>query len=217
MRSIIQTVSPREISSNAMNGGANGFVRFFWCVKRSEMNMAIIDADPSGPSFLVSIYTAITAGVLPRCIGQILRWSGKAKIFKSIVAGIAVPMVNVILRPFFESKIPSQSMAEITRAIDHNAAITPDVFAPRFATCLCFRAMVYEPPEYPRFRIIVEDFAQLLRRHWGRVHFHWHHTSPDGPNERRREVRSEVGYSVASLSRHAYYASQMNRLATGSA
>ena|SRR3990167_808674 len=143
-------------------------VRFFRCVKNANVNRPIVNTDRGDPSVFVLLNPKKPRGVRCHWLPDVLKvnlLSNITKIANSVVATIAVNVVNIVFRPFSMNVKPRKPMSKVLGVVDGYAKIAPvDFFG-----SVCPGKLVCDvnlSGKNSSLLIVIKQFAQAL---WGKI------------------------------------------------
>ena len=144
-----------------------GLMRFFGRVKPTNDNLCSIGANSRSPSFTAFQFrntkkpASFISGMRFFLILNITRRCYISKIDKTIVARIAINVVNVVQRLFTGYVKPSKPTSPIPSFVNTNNRVSFRFYVPRNSPRNNFSASFYLPSKNSCFGIVVQKRTQL--------------------------------------------------------
>ena len=144
-----------------------GLMRFLGCVKPTNDGLCPIGANSRSPSFTAFQFrntkkpASFISNVRLFLVLNIARSSYVAKIIKTIIARVAINMINVVQRLFTSYVKPSKSTSSVSSFVNTNNCISFRLYVPSNSPRNNLSAGFYFPSKNSRFGIVVQKRTQL--------------------------------------------------------
>lgn len=146
-----------------------GLMRFFWCVKPAYQPVDAVGANSRSPSFATFKFRhtqkppGLVASVRSFLVLNVARRRNIAKVAKSIVARVAVNVVNVARGPCAGHVKPRQPIGPVPSFVDSDSCVSFGLGIPSNRPWNNFTARFNAPSKAPCFGIVVQQCTQLVK------------------------------------------------------
>ena len=146
-----------------------GLMRFFGRIKPANDGLYAVGANPRTPPFAAFKFRhaqkppGLVAGMCSFLVLNVARRRNIAKVAKSIVARIAVNVVNVARGPCAGHVKPRQPIGSVPSFINADNAVTFGPNVPGNGPRNNFTARFDAPSKAPCFGVVVQQHAQLVK------------------------------------------------------
>ena len=150
-----------------------GFMRFFGRIKPTNNGVRSVSANPSTPFFTTFQFrntkkpTSFISGMCSFLVLNITRSGYISKVGKSIIARVAINVVNVVKRLLTRYIKPSKTTSGVTYFVDTNNRISFRLHVPGNSSRNNFATSFYFPSKNTCFGIVVQNSTQLSKCDFG--------------------------------------------------
>lgn len=146
-------------------GGNVGGVRFLWRFETSDVNELVACSNPGSEPVLVPIHaeeSGVTSNPRLPLVLRVVRLRDVSQIRKPVVVPVTVYVIDAVCGPRASHIQPHKAMffIDVPEDIDRPVPLSPVSSDAAGASARC---KFHSACETPRFRVVVEKFAEALR------------------------------------------------------